>query len=56
MKISKTTQRRTIVFAAVLALIALFHVAHIAVQLYNSTNPYVGSKNHTFIGSIDTSF
>lgn len=56
MKISLSTQRRTIIFAAVLALVALFQVAHLAVQLYNSTNPYVGIKNHTFIGSLDTSY
>ena len=56
MKISLSTQRRTIIFAAALALVALFQVAYLAVQLYNSTNPYVGVKNHTFIGSLDTSY
>ena len=56
MKISHKTQRRTIIFAATLAAVALFHVAHLAVQLFNSTNPYVGVKNHTFIGWLNTSF
>lgn len=56
MKISLSTQRRTVVFAAALAVVALFQVAHITVQMFNSTNPYVGVKNHTFIGSLDTSF
>ena len=56
MKISHKTQRRTIIFAAMLAAVALFQVAHLAVQLFYSTNPYVGVKNHTFIGWLDTSF
>ncbi len=56
MKISKKTQRRTIILAAVLAVVALFQVAHITVQMFYSTNPYVGEKNHTFIGSLDTSY
>ena len=56
MKISKTTQRRTIILAAALAVVALFQVAHITVQMFYSTNPYVGEKNHTFIGTLDTSY
>ncbi|MBQ2008512.1 MAG: hypothetical protein II236_07535 [Alistipes sp.] len=56
MKISKTTQRRTIILAAALAVVALFQVAHITVQMFYSTNPYVKEKNHTFIGSLDTSY
>lgn len=56
MKISKKTQRRTIILAAALAVVALFQVAHIAVQMFYSTNPYAKEKNHTFIGSLDTSF
>lgn len=56
MKISKKTQRRTIILAAALAVVALFQVAHIAVQMFYSTNPYVGEKNHTFIGTLDTSY
>lgn len=56
MKISTKTQRRTIILAAVLAVVALFQVAHIAVQMFYSTNPYVGEKNHTFIGTLDTSY
>lgn len=54
MKISKTIQRRTIIFAAAAALIALFHIAHFSVQLFYSTNPYVGVKNHHYIGELDT--
>lgn len=56
MKISKTIQRRTIIFATFAALIALFHVAHFTVQLFYSTNPYLEAKNHTFIGELDTQF
>ena len=56
MKISKTIQRRTIIFATFAALIALFHVAHFTVQLFYSTNPYRGIDNHTYIGELDTSF
>ena len=37
-------------------MVGLFQIAHLTVQLFNSTNPYVGTKNHTFIGSLDTSF
>ena len=56
MKISHKTQRRTIILAATLTVVGLFQIAHLTVQLFNSTNPYVGTKNHTFIGSLDTSF
>jgi hypothetical protein len=56
MKISKTVQRRTIIFATFAALIALFHVAHFTVQLFYSTNPYLEAKNYTFIGELDTQF
>ena len=56
MKISKQTQRRTIILATAVALVALFHIAHFTVQLFYSTNPYMGIKNHTFIGELDTPY
>ena len=56
MKISKSTQRRTIIFATVAALIALFHIAHFSVQLFYSTNLYMGVDNHTYIGELDTKY
>ena len=56
MKISKKTQRRTIILATAVALVALFHIAHFTVQLLYSTNPYIGIENHTFIGELDTPY
>lgn len=56
MKISKKTQRRTIIFATAAALIALFHIAHFTVQLFHSTNPYMGVKTPTYIGELDTKY
>lgn len=56
MKISKQTQRRTIIFAVATALFALFQIAYFGVQLFYSTNPYVGNYSHIPIGELDTSF
>ena len=56
MKISKKTQRRTIILATAVALVALFHIAHFTVQLFYSTNPYRDVENHTFIGELDTPY
>ncbi len=56
MKITKSTQRRTIIFATAAALIALFHIAHYSVQLFYSTNLYRGVDNHTYIGELDTKY
>lgn len=56
MKISQKTQRRTIVYVVAAALVTLFVVAHYGVQLFYTTNPYAESKNHTFIGKMDTKF
>ena len=56
MKISKSTQRRTIIMVAVTTLFALFQVVHLGVQLFHSTNPYSGNYNHTFIGHMDTQY
>lgn len=56
MKISKQTQRRTIIFAAATALFALLQIVQFGVQLFNSTNPYVGNYSHIPIGQLDTSF
>ncbi len=56
MKISKQTQRRTVIFAVATALLALFQIAYFGVQLFYSTNPYVGNCSHIPIGQLDTSF
>ena len=56
MKISKKTQRRTIILATAVALVALFHIAHFTVQLFYSTNPYMEIKNHTYIGELNTPY
>ncbi len=56
MKISKQTQRRTIIFAVATALFALFQILVLGVQLFNSTNPYVGNYSHIPIGELDTSY
>ena len=56
MKISKKIQRRTIIFATAAALLALFQILHLGVQLFYSTNPYAGTYAHTFIGQLSTSF
>lgn len=54
MRISKSIQRRTVIFASIAALIALFHIAHFSVQLFYSTNPYKDVDNYTYIGELDT--
>ncbi len=56
MKISKTTQQRTIIFATAAALIALFLIAQLSVQLLYSTKLYMGEGNLTYIGELDTSY
>lgn len=56
MKISKQTQRRTIIFAVATALFALFQILVLGVQLFNSTNPYVGNYSHIPIGELDTPY
>lgn len=55
MKISKKTQRRTIILAAVMALVALFHLTHMSVQMFNMVNP-LAHKAYTYIGELDTPF
>lgn len=56
MKISKQIQRRTIICAAIAALIALFQVTHMTVQLFYSTKLYMGVDNPTYIGELDTKY
>ena len=56
MKISHKTQRRTIIFAVATALFALLQILQLGVQLFNSTNPYVGNYSHIPIGELDTPF
>ena len=46
MKISKTTQQRTIIFATAAALIALFLIAQLSVQLLYSTTSFHVFVNH----------
>lgn len=55
MKISKKNQRRTIILAAVMALVALFHLTHMSVQMFNMVNP-LAHKAYTYIGELDTPF
>lgn len=52
MKISKSVQRRTVIFAALAAFFALVQVAHLAVQIFNSNKEY--SVN--IIGELDTHY
>jgi hypothetical protein len=55
MKISKKTQRRTIILVVVVALFALFHLTQMSVQMFNMVNP-LAHKNYTYIGEMDTQF
>lgn len=56
MKISKTVQRRTIILAALVALVALYHLAVLTVQMLNTENPLVHKPYYTYIGQLDTTF
>ena len=55
MKISHSTQRRTIILVVVVALFALFHLTQISLQMINMVNP-LAHKNYTYIGEMDTQF
>lgn len=52
MKISKSVQRRTVIFAALAAFFALVQVAHLAVQIFNSNKEY----SFNIIGELDTHY
>lgn len=56
MKISRKTQRRTVIFAVATALFALLQLLQLSVQLFNSTNPYVGNYSHFPIGELSVPF
>ena len=56
MKISNKVQRRTIIFASLAAIFALFQVALLAVQIYHSNSPYSSNVVHAYIGEIDTQY
>lgn len=56
MKISQKIQRRTIIFAVVVALVALFHLTHMSVQMLSSVNPLSHKANYTYIGELDAPF
>ena len=56
MKISKTIQRRTIILAALAALVALLHLAILTAQMLNTENPLAHKPYYTFIGKLDTTF
>ena len=56
MKISKKTQRRTIILVVVVALFALFHLTQMSVQMFNMVNPLAHKPNYTYIGEMDTQF
>ena len=50
MKISKKTQRRTVILAAAVALVALYHLTLLSFQMLNTENPFSHKENYTFIG------
>ena len=56
MKISKKTQRRTVILAALVALVALLHLAILTAQMLNTENPLAHKPNYTYIGQLDTPF
>ena len=56
MKISQKTQRRTVILASVVALVALYHLTIMSVQMFNTENPFSHKENCTYIGQLDTSF
>ena len=56
MKISQKTQRRTVILAAVMALVALYHLAILSYQMLNTVNPFAHKENCTYIGQLDTPF
>ena len=56
MKISKKTQRRTVILAALVALVALLHLAILTAQMLNTENPLNHKPNYTYIGQLDTTF
>lgn len=55
MKISKSTQQRTIVFASLAALFALIQVLHLGLQSSSLINSD-GEASRTYIGEIDSSY
>lgn len=56
MKISKKTQRRTVVFAAMAAIFTLFQVTLMLVQLSNSADTYYEEHSFHYLGEIDTAY
>ena len=56
MKISKKTQRRTVILSALVALVALLHLAILTAQMLNTENPLNHKPNYTYIGQLDTTF
>ena len=50
MKISQKTQRRTVILAALVALVALLHLAILTAQMLNTENPLNHKPNYTYIG------
>lgn len=56
MKISKSVQRRTVIFAALAALFALFQVTYLAMQSSSLINSDREGAFRTYIGEIDTSY
>lgn len=56
MKISKSVQRRTVIFAAMAALVALFQVTHLLAQLFSSNNISIGENSPYYIGELDVSY
>ena len=56
MKISKSVQRRTVIFAALAVLFALVQVTHLAVQSSSLINSDREEAFRTYIGEIDTSY
>ena len=56
MKISKSIQRRTIVYAVLAALFALFQVTYLALQSSSLNNSDKKESCRTYIGEVDTSY
>lgn len=56
MKISKSIQRRTVVFAALAALFTLFQVTLLLAQLAGSADTYYEEHSFHYLGQIDTAY
>lgn len=56
MKISKSVQRRTVIFAFMAAFFALVQVTHLAVQLFNSNKMDFEKSSFNHIGELDTRY